>query len=143
MSRLEKIIIVFLSASLFFSENTGKAFFYSCCLLGLLDRQRIFFWGIVTVFFDVYHSAFVGILFLSLFIIVIVVEKYEAVLLNLPVWAKLYYQFMIVCCVELICCLFTVLIDGKLNFYSHFLIIMKSIFFCYALESLREHAKGS
>lgn len=143
MSRLEKIIIVFLTASLLFSENTGKAFFYSCCLLGLWDRQRILFWGIATVFFDIYHSAFVGISFLSLIIIMIVVEKYESVLLNLPIWAKLYYQFMIVCCVELICCLFTILLDGKLNFYSHFLIIIKSIFFCYVLESSKEHARGS
>ena len=144
MSRLEKVVIVFLSVSLFFSENTGKAFLYSCCLLGFWDRQQLLFLlGMTTVFFDIYHSAFVGISFFSLAIIITIVKKYESVLLNLPIWARLYYQFMIICCVELICCLFTILLDGRLNFYSHFLVIAKSIFFCYALESLREHAKRS
>ena len=144
MSRLEKIVFISLSISLFFSENTGKAFLYSCCLYGIFKQRWFFlFFGITSIFFDIYYSIFVGISFLSLVFVAEIVKKFESVLLNLPIWARLYYLFMIVCGAELVCCLFIILLDGRLHFYAHFLIAIKSIFFCYILESLKEYAKRS
>jgi len=142
MSRLEKIVILFLSAALFCSENTGKASLYSCCLLSVVEqKQFLLFFGIVSIFFDIYHSSFIGITFLSLVAVIAVVKKFESVLINLPIWARLYYLFMIVCGAELCSCVFTVLLGGRLNLYPHLLVVMESILFCYVLESLKEHAK--
>lgn len=144
MSGLKKIVFIFLSTSLFFSENTGRAFLYSCCLLSVFEQKRfLLFLGMISVFFDIYHSAFVGISFLSLAIIAVTVKKFESILANLSTWARLYYLFMIVCGAELVGCLFIVLLSGRLHFYSHLLVVMKSIFFCYVFESFKEHAKRS
>lgn len=144
MSRLEKIIFVFLSTSLFFSENTGKAFLYSCCLISVFEQKQFFlFWGVVSVLFDIYHSSFVGISFLSLAVVVSIVKKFESILANLSAWARLYYLFMIVCGAELVSCLFIVLLNGRLHLYSHLLVVMKSVFFCYVFESFGKHAKRS
>lgn len=144
MSRLEKIVFVFLVCSLFFSENTGKAFLYSCCLLGGIEQRHSFFlYGMVSVIFDVYHSIFVGLSFFSILIVMVIIERFNSVLYNLPTWARLYYLFLFIFGAELINCLFVVLLGGKLNFYAHFLIVVKSMFFCYVFESLGEHAKRS
>jgi hypothetical protein len=146
MSRLEKVVFIFLAGSLFFSENTGKAFLYSCCLFCGLEQkleQRRFFLALsgISVIFDIHHSVFAGLSLFSILSVAIVVERFNTVLSNLPTWVKLYYLFLIVCGAELLSCLFIVLINGKLNFYAHFLIVIKSIFFCYVFESLGEHAK--
>ena len=142
MSRLEKIVIIFLSATLFFSENTGKAFLYSCCLLNIFEKKRfLFVFGIISVLFDIYHSSFVGISFFSLAVAMAVVKKFKSVLLNLSIFVRLYYLFIIVCGAELCSCILAVLLDGRPTFYPHLLIVIKSVFFCYVLESLREHAK--
>lgn len=142
MSRLEKIVFTFFAATLFFSENTGKAVLYSCCLLRVLDqKQCLFLFSMISIIFDIYHSSFVGISFVSLVFIMAVVRKFEAILSNLSVFVRLYCSFMIICGAELISCLFVVLFGGRLNIYFHFLIVLKSMFFCYVLESLREHAK--
>ena len=144
MSRLEKIIFVFLSTSLFFSENTGRAFLYSCCLISIFEQKRFFlFLGVASILFDIYHSAFVGISFLSLAVTVLIVKKFESILANLSTFARLYYLFMIVCGAELVSCLFTLLLNGRLHFYAHLLVVMKSIFFCYVFESIKKHAKRS
>ncbi len=144
MSRLEKIVFVFLSASLFFSENTGRAFLYSCCLISVFEQKRFFlFCGVISVLFDIYHSAFVGISFLSIAVVVLIIKKFKSILANLSTWARLYYLFMILCGAELVSCLFIVLLNGRLHLYSHLLVVMKSVFFCYVFESLRKHAKRS
>jgi len=144
MSGLEKIVFIFFSTSLFLSENIGRAFLYSCCLLDVFKQKRFLFcFGVISVFFDVYHSSFVGISFLSLSVIVVIVKKFESILSNLSTWARLYYLFMIVCGAELVSCLFIILLNGRLHFYSHFLIVMKSVFFCYMFESLNEYARRS
>jgi len=144
MSRLEKIIIIFLTGLLFFSENTGKAFLYGCCLFCDLEQRRFFFlFSMVSIIFDIYHFAFVGLSFFSILIIKIATGKFKSVLLNLPIWARLYYLFLIICGAELINCLFIVLLNGKLNFHAHFWVVIKSIFFYYVFESLGKHAKRS
>lgn len=144
MSRLEKIVFVFLSASLFFSANTGRAFLYSCCLVNIFEQKRFFlFCGVVSVFFDIYHSTFVGITFLSLVVIVLILKKFESILANLYIGTRLYYLFMIVCVAELVGCLFIVLLNGRLHLYSHLLVVLKSIFFYYVFESIKKHAKRS
>ncbi|MBO6055865.1 MAG: hypothetical protein J6P84_02670 [Alphaproteobacteria bacterium] len=97
----------------------------------------------VSVLFDIYHSSFVGISFLSLAVVVSIVKKFESILANLSAWARLYYLFMIVCGAELVSCLFIVLLNGRLHLYSHLLVVMKSVFFCYVFESFRKHAKRS
>ena len=142
MSRLEKIAIILLYSTLFFSENTGKAFLYSSCLLSVVEqKQFLLFFGTMSVLFDIYHSSFIGITFLSLAVVIAVVKKFESIILNLPIWARLYYLFTIVCGAELCSCIFTTLLGGRLNFYPHLLIVIKSMLFCYVLESLREHAE--
>lgn len=148
MSKLKNIVFIFLAASLFFSENTGKTILYSCCLLDGLEQkfeQRRFFLAlsVISVIFDIYHHIFVGLSFFSILIVIIAIEKFKSILSNLHEWVRLYYLFLIICGAELINCLFIVLLNGKLNFYSHFLIVIKSIFFCYVFESLGEHAKRS
>ncbi len=142
MSRLEKIVLILLSMTLCFSENTGKAFLYSCCWLSIVERrQSLIFFGIISVLFDIYHSLFVGISFLSLAIVMAVVKKFESILLSLSVFVRIYYLFMIIGGAELCSCMFTVLLGGRLNFYSHLLIVMKSMLFCYVFQSLKEYAK--
>ena len=144
MSRLEKIVLIFLFTTLFFSENTGKAFLYSCCLLNIFEQKRfLLIFSVISMVFDIYHSSFVGISFLSLAIVVSLVKKFKSVLSNLSIFVRLYYLLVIVCGAELISGLFVILFGGKLDFYSHFLIVIKSMIFCYVLESLREHAKRS
>ena len=135
MSRLEKIVIVFLASTLFFSENTGKAFLYSCCFLGGLEqrleqRRSFLLLSVVSIIFDIYHHIFVGLSFFSILIVMITLKKVESILANINSWARLYYLFLIICGAELISCLFIVLLNGRLNFYDHFLIVIKSIIFC-------------
>ena len=148
MSRLKKVVFIFLVGSLFFLENTGKAFLYSCCLLGgleqrLEERCSFLMVSVISVIFDIYHSIFVGLSLFSILIVTETVKKFKSVLSNLPTWVRLYYLLLIVCGAELINCLFVVLINRELNFYSHLLIVIKSIFFYYIFESLGEHAKRS
>ncbi len=156
-----RILIVLLIASLLFSENTGKAFLYSCCLLnnfdflfgdydlfGNIHKRKSFllkrswlFVSIISVIFDIYHSLFIGISLVSLSVVIIVAKKFESVLMNLPVWVRLYYSLMIILGAESVNFLITALIGGKFNIHAHVMIVAKSIFFCYAIESLKEHVK--
>ncbi|MBO4405395.1 MAG: hypothetical protein J5821_01555 [Alphaproteobacteria bacterium] len=143
MSGSLKIMLIFLTGSLFFSENTGKAFLYSCCLSNDFDhKESLLTLSVVSVIFDIYHSLFIGISLISMLIAAITVKKFESVLRNLPIWARLYYLLMIVCGAESVNFVLTILLEGKFNFYAHAVIILKSIFFCYVLESLKEHVKG-
>lgn len=143
MSGSLKIILIFLTGSLFFSENTGKAFLYSCCPLSDFDRKEsLLTLSIVSVIFDIHHSLFIGISLVSVLIVTTVVKKFESVLKNLPIWARLNYLLMIVCGAESVNFVLTILLGGRFNFYAHGIIILKSIFFYYVLESLREHVKG-
>lgn len=142
MSGSLKIIFIFLTGSLLFSENTGKAFLYSCCLLNDFNHKKsLLILSIVSVIFDIYHSLFIGISLISVLIVTTVVKKFESVLVNLPIWARLHYLFMIVCGAELVNFVFATLLGGKFNFYAHAMIILKSVFFCYVLESLKDHVK--
>lgn len=142
MSGSLKIALIFLTGSLLFSENTGKAFFYSCCLLNdFYHKKSLLVLSIVSVIFDIYHSLFIGISFISILIVTTVVKKFESVLVNLPIWARLHYLLMIVCGAESINFILTILLGGRFNFYAHAMIVLKSIFFCYVLESLKEHVK--
>ncbi len=144
MSKLKKVVFIFLLSSLFFSESTGKAFLYSCCLLKFFNRSHFtLLFGVISVIFDIYYSQFIGLTFLSLSIVVITMEKFEEILKNLNVGVRLYYLFVVICGAELINCLLIVLINGRVNFSSHFFVVMKSIFFCYVFESLEEHVKRS
>lgn len=146
MSRSLNIVFVFLAFSLFFSENTGKAFLYSCCLLNGFDRKNSVLnsalcMSIVSVMFDIYHSLFVGVSFVSLSIVVAMVKKFESILMNLPLLARIYYSFVIVCGAELANFVLTGLSGGRFNFYQHAVVVVKSVFFYYVLESLKEHVK--
>jgi len=97
--------------------------------------------SIVSVMFDIYHSLFVGVSFVSLSIIVVMVKKFESILMNLPLLARIYYSFVIVCGAELVNFVLTGPSGGRFNFYQHAVVIVKSVFFYYVLESLREHVK--
>ena len=91
MSGSLKVIFIFLTGSLFFLENPGKSFLYSCCLLNDFDRKKsLLILSIVSVIFDIYHSLFIGISFISVLIVTTVVKKFESVLVNLPIWARLH-----------------------------------------------------
>ena len=144
MPRLEKIALPLLSISLLFSENTGKAFLYTCCLSGFFKQKyHLLLFGITSVIFDIYHSIFVGCSFLSLVIIVMIEKKFDSIFSNLSVLVRSYYLFMMICGTELVSCLFIVLLDGRLNLDSHFLIVMESMLFYYILESFKKHAQRS
>ena len=142
MSGSLKVILIFLTGSLFFSDNTGKAFLYSCCLLSNFDHKKsLLALSIISVIFDIYHSLFIGISLISVLIVMLILKKFESVLANLPIWARLYYLLMIVCGAETVNFVLTTLLRVNFNFYAHIMIVLKSIFFCYVLESLKEHVK--